>query len=109
MEKRETSIHPNAPIRLVMAFRRAKTFRATAVKLGVNVRYVYDLLVKGIEPVKPDVRKRLFLHIYRRKNKTNPVLRRAMKSVWYWEEQLRHGTRVPGVRNGACATLEVDR
>jgi hypothetical protein len=55
------TFHPDAPKKLVRAFRRAGTYHATAEALGVNVRYVHDLLRHGVQPKNEEVRIRLFL------------------------------------------------
>ena len=44
------------------AHRRGKTYRAIAAEHGVNVFYVYDLAVNGIEPKNPVVRNAFGLH-----------------------------------------------
>lgn len=55
-------IHPNAPRRLVRAWRRAgQSDRRLAQQLDVNQYYVSQLLRRGIEPGNPDVREKLFL------------------------------------------------
>ena len=41
--------------------RREKTWRAVAALYAVNVRYVYELAVKGIEPSNQEIRYRLGL------------------------------------------------
>lgn len=68
MTKHPLFIHPNTPPKLVTMFRRAigkngkgYNFIALAEQLGVNRRYVHDLITKGIEPSNPEIREKLFL------------------------------------------------
>ena len=55
-------IHPNAPRRLVSAWRQVGcSDRKLAQLQGVNQYYVSELLRRGIEPSNPDIRVKLFL------------------------------------------------
>ncbi|MBI5297966.1 MAG: hypothetical protein HY869_21020 [Chloroflexi bacterium] len=51
----------NVPNKLVRAYREHGSFHKLADALGLNVRYVHELLVKGIEPSNPETRVKLFL------------------------------------------------
>ena len=55
-------IHPATPSKLKTEFRRARyKFHALAKARGINVRYIHDLISKGIEPTNPNIRQKLFL------------------------------------------------
>ena len=54
-------LHPDAPNRLKRELRAAGSFQKLADKKGVNVRYVYDLLTKGIEPSNPTIAHALYV------------------------------------------------
>jgi len=48
--------------KLLRDHRRFGTWRAVAAHYGVNVRYIHDLAVHGVDPVNPAVRAALGLH-----------------------------------------------
>ena len=74
--------HPNAPKRLIFAFRKVGTFRGVARECGVNVKFVHDLLVHGKEPSdhNPTVRIALFLP-KRHRHKKPPWLKEAVRNL----------------------------
>lgn len=55
-----------APKPLRDEFRTVKNFQAIADRRGVNVRYVYELLVKGIIPSNPTIAQKLGVEYYTR-------------------------------------------
>jgi len=66
------SIHPNTPPKLVKKFRKCGSFHKLADEIEVNVKYVYELIVKGEQPNDTtenlrEIRKRL--HLTKRKRK----------------------------------------
>jgi hypothetical protein len=68
-------MHPSTPLRLQRAYHKAKgkdgrgwNMRALADKLGVNIKYISELIRKGIEPNNPKVRVKLFLRRSARKS-----------------------------------------
>jgi len=62
MEKHHDVPHPNAPKRLVSAWRDLGcSDRKLAKKVGVNQYYVSQLLRRGIEPGNAEIRVKLFL------------------------------------------------
>ena len=73
------------PIRLQKEDRKVNfKFHALADHLGVNVRYIYDLLKRGREPTNPVIRKKLFLPKHPRRPKTiNP----QPLEVRWWRRQ----------------------
>jgi len=66
-------IHPNTPPKLAAKFKKAKSYHVLAEQIGVNVRYVFELLTDGKEPndTTPglrEIRRKMFLSA-RRKNR----------------------------------------
>jgi len=61
MDKTIENIHPNAPKRLVSLWRKVRSDRQIAELRGVNHFYVSQLLWRGIEPGKAEIRVKLFL------------------------------------------------
>jgi len=61
MDKTLDNIHPNAPKQLVSLWRMAGSDRKVAELRGVNHFYVSQLLWRGIEPGKQEIRVKLFL------------------------------------------------
>lgn len=64
-------IHPATPSKLKTEFRRARyKFHTLAKALGINVRYVHDMIKYGKEPTNPNIRVKLFLT--KKPRKPNP-------------------------------------
>jgi hypothetical protein len=57
------NIHPNAPRRLVNLWLKLGSDRQVAKERDINQYYVSQLLWRGIEPNKKELRKKLFLPI----------------------------------------------
>jgi hypothetical protein len=85
IEKSDENIHPNAPRRLVSAWRKAgRSDRKLAELRGVNHFYVSQLVHRGIEPDdktehQQDIRAKLFL---RRKKRRAKVQRAPKLPKW---------------------------
>lgn len=84
-------IHPNAPPRLVKAYRKAGSFHKLADEIEVNPKYVHELITKGKEP--PDttergreIRHRLFLPRRKRRGQRKPRQPRPEHMRW-WSKQ----------------------
>jgi len=80
-------IHPATPPALVKAFTRAGSYHKLADELGVNVKYVYELMNAGIEPTdrtakSREIRHRLKLRKHKPKNKPKPPP--ARKELIWW-------------------------
>ena len=92
-------IHPNAPRKLVRAWRRAgESDRRLAQLLDVNQFYVSQLLRRGIEPGNPDVREKLFLP-------RKPIQHRAPKSE-EWDGQKIVETRIRQMHRETTRTFK---
>jgi hypothetical protein len=93
------TIHPNANRKLVRFFRRVKrethswNIRETARRRDVNVKYVYDNLIHGIEP--PDTtdkgrqaRVKIFLkeHNPKPRKERKPLTRMQKAIMWMVKE-----------------------
>ena len=91
------TIHPNAPPRLIKALRKAGSFHKLADELNINIKYVHELIRKGIEPTDRtehgrETRARLYLP--RRKRKTSkPRKPPKVKPPWrrWWTRQGKAG------------------
>lgn len=90
MTKHPLFIHPATPPKLVTMFRRAigkngkgYNFIALAEQLGVNRRYVHDLITKGIEPANPEIRKKLFLKKPRAEREKKPYIEPPEHIKWW--------------------------
>jgi hypothetical protein len=82
----KTPLPLTLPARLRTEARRAKyKFHTLAQRLGVNVRYLYDLIERGVEPTNPEVRKKLFLPRHPRKEKPVPIP--LPPAVRWWRRQ----------------------
>lgn len=65
----DTRFHPNAPERLKTAFFEHGSYRNLADALGINAKYVHDLLAYGDEPSNLEIRLKLFLNGHPKSNK----------------------------------------
>jgi len=64
-------IHPVTPGKLKSAFRKASyKYHRLAQQIGVNVKYIYELIHDGNEPVNPEIRLKLFLPRHPRRPRT---------------------------------------
>jgi len=94
-------IHPNCPRRLAAAYHFARNARGEGFKIhilaeqrGINVRYLYNLIVKGIEPNDTTeklraVRKAMFLPARKRKARAVIAEKRDViipEHVRWWRE-----------------------
>ena len=90
-------IHPNTPPRLVKAYKRAGSYHKLADEIGVNVRFVYELITDGKEPndTTPALREiRHRLGLKRRKPRApKPKPPPAPKHLIWWNnigKEMRH-------------------
>lgn len=90
-------MHPATPKRLQRAYHKAKgkdgkgwNMRALADRLEVNIKYISELIKKGIEPNNPKVRVKLFLRKSARKSSKRlpPVPPKPLSpSEKWWRKQ----------------------
>jgi len=83
-------IHPNTPPKLAARFRKAKSYHVLAEQIGVNVRYVFELLTDGKEPndTTPklrEIRRKMFLSA-RRKNRQRAKPKPKPAHRRWWKE-----------------------
>jgi hypothetical protein len=84
-----TRIHPSTPPRLVREFRKAGSFHKLAEQLDVNVKYIHDLINKGIEPADSTptlrmVRHKLHLPKRKRRNRPRPQAEPQPEHTRWW-------------------------
>ena len=92
----QLKIHPNTPPKLVKKFRKCGSFHKLADEIGVNVRYVHELITEGKEPTdrtarSREIRHRLALRKYKPKDRPKPPP--APKHLQWWNnigKQMRH-------------------
>ena len=77
------------------------TWRGIAVRYGVNVRYVYDLAVHGVEPKNPTVRRALGMPRLKLPNPNNITPAWVIQAADY----LQHLEEVQNARNHS---LQID-
>lgn len=92
--KSKPFIHPNCPKKLAAAFHFARNTRGQgykihilAEKLGVNVRYLHNMIAKGIEPNDTteklrEVRVKMFLPAKKRKAKHEREFDKAIEKIF---------------------------
>lgn len=59
---RITTFAPNAPVKLITMYEKGN-LRTIEARRKINKKYVYNLLVHGIEPTDPKKRRALFLPV----------------------------------------------
>lgn len=74
---------PLAPDRLVALYQKLGSVRAVEKARGVNRKFVYNLLVYGIEPASKDKRKALFLPVHAKRPRSARPVVPAFKE-WWW-------------------------
>jgi len=88
-----TYIHPNTPPKLAARFKKAKSYHVLAEQIGVNVRYVFELLTDGKEPndTTPklrEIRRKMFLSARRKNRKAHRAKPKPMPAHRrWWDDQ----------------------
>lgn len=96
--KNKPFIHPNTPRKLAAAYHFARNKRGEGFKIhvlaeriGVNVRYIQDLIKNGIEPTNPEIRAKMFLSKKSRQvraaEKSDATAKPMPEYVKYWRRQ----------------------
>jgi hypothetical protein len=78
--------HPNAPRRLVQAFRNAGSFHKLASEIGVNIQIIHSLITRGIEPTDKtekgrEIRRKLYLTKFKKQAKPRQPLTPMQKAI----------------------------
>ena len=68
--------------RLISLHRRLGSWRAVALRCGVNVRYPYELALSAVVPSNPEIRFKLFLPRVMPSERKPKAMREAMPKVW---------------------------
>lgn len=85
-------IHSNTPPKLVKQLHKCGSFHKLADEIEVNVKYVHELITKGIEPTDRtelgrEIRAKLFLTKYRRKGKPRRPRQPRPEHLRWWHKQ----------------------
>ncbi len=85
----------NIPPKLARIYQRLGSYHKTAEEIGVNVRYVYDLLAQGKEPPDRtarlrDIRRRLGLPRYRIPQRRRAPLSDIQKAIRQMAKDTHH-------------------
>lgn len=84
--------HPNAPPRLIKAYKKAGSYHKCADMIEVNVAHVHNLITKGIEPsdrtdTGREIRSRLFLPRHKRKKGPRKPPQPKPDHIRWWSRQ----------------------